>query len=167
MQELLSQIDLETALTAIGVIFTFQLITVLYMVITLRRAASERAKINRDTFGLLKKVEGLVARKQEKIAKEYDRLLEQMTLQVPISIAKEAGNEIFETEKYVLTRLAELEPELKDDGLAMQKMETIIKTMEGLESTVISATSKAVERVLIENRKDLFSDDSNDSQAVG
>lgn len=164
MPEAFISINNETTLLVVGALVLCQAVSVIYTLLVLRSASKERKVLNRETFGLLRKVEGLLARKQEKITKEYDRLLEQMTLQVPVVIAREAGNEIFETEKYVISRLAELELEVHDDEVAMQKMETIIKTMEGLETTIIRATSKAVERVLVENRRELFSDDDSDSQ---
>ncbi|MCI5066340.1 hypothetical protein MRY87_11510 [bacterium] len=132
--------------------------TAITVLLSLRTAAKERTRLNRETFGLLKKVEGLLAQKQEKMKRDYDELLENMTGQVPITIARKVGKDIYETEKSVLMRLAEIEPQLEGDSLAVQKMEAIIKSMEKLETTVIDAASKAVEQTLREKRRTLFSE---------
>lgn len=156
MEMAVSSLTTIQVMIGVGVLCALNFIGVLYTLYSLKKSSIESTRINRETFGLLKKVEGLVARKQERLTREYDQLLEKMATQVPIIVAREAGKEVFEAEKYVLTRLAELEPALSEDAISLQKMETIIKTMEGLENVVIQSTARAVESILVEKRKSLF-----------
>jgi hypothetical protein len=138
-----------------------QLITALFILIVLYRAAKERQEVNRNTFGLLKKIEGLVARKQEKLLEEYDSVLEDLQREIPKAISKKAGLAIYEAERKILTRLAELEPDLKNDKTAINKMNELIKNMEALEASVIHIASEVVKEELLSKRKDIFSDKDN------
>ena len=73
--------------------------------------------------------------------------------------------EIFETEKDILTRLAELEPNLKENPEGKERLEGLVKKMERLEQTVVALASDTVQQVMIESRRELF--DSEKSQLPG
>ncbi len=126
------------------------------LVLALRRFRSERQAVSQELFGLVKKVEGLTATKREQFQRQYDRLLQDLTKRLPTTIASEASTAIFETESLILTRLAELEPNLRRDDISFKKMDDLIKSMEQLEHTLIASTAQTVERVLVESRSGLL-----------
>lgn len=119
----------------------------------LSRAAKERRAVNRHTYGLLKKVEGLVIKKEERLIEEFDLLLDSLGKHIPKAISEKAGLAIYETEKKILTRLAELEPDLKEDEAAISRMNDLIQSMEKLEESVIRIASEVVRNELLEKRK--------------
>ena len=145
-----------TVLLAVAVVF--QLLLTLYMAASLRIAERERARLNRDVFGLLKKIEGLTSSRREQMLRHYDKILEQLSVQLPPAIAEEAGQLIFDTESKILTRLAELEPDLKNDTQSQEKLDELIKSMESLEATIVSLTANTVQSIMARSRKDLFSE---------
>jgi len=147
---------LLTVLLAVAV--GFQLLLTLYMAASLRIAERERARLNRDVFGLLKKIEGLTSSRREQMLRHYDKILEQLSVQLPPAIAEEAGQLIFDTESKILTRLAELEPDLKNDSQSREKLDELIKSMESLEATIVSLTANTVQSIMARSRKDLFSE---------
>jgi hypothetical protein len=145
--------------SALCIAVVLQLVISLYMFGSLRSSAKDRERLNKEMFGLLRKIEGLTASKREQMLKHYDSILETLALRLPPTVASEAGQMIFEMESRLLSRLAELEPALKDDEISQRKMDGIIKSMENLEATIISLTSDTVHKVLAEGRQDLFRED--------
>ena len=141
-----------------GVLFILQTILALHLMLSLRSASKERQRLNREMFGLLRKIEGLTSGKREQMMKHYDKILDDLVTRLPHTIASQAGTSIFETESRILTRLAELEPNLRNDELGRQKMDDLIQSMEGLESLIVSLTAETVQSVMAENRKVLFQD---------
>lgn len=135
-----------------------ELLVALYMFLSLRGASKENAQLNKEMFGLLKKIEGLTATRREQMLRAYDQVLEQLANRLPPTIAAQAGTLIFETESKILTRLAELEPLIKKDDLSRRKMDELIKSMENLEKTIIVLTADTVRNVMMENRHSLFED---------
>jgi len=125
---------------------------------SLRIAAHDRTKLNRELYGLVNKIEGLTANKRDQMLKHYDKILDDLSNRLPPTIASQAGQLIFETESKILSRLAELEPNLKDDELGQRKMDELIKNMENLESTIVNLTSQTVSNVMAQSRKELFDD---------
>lgn len=138
------------------IIGSINALVLLFALLSLSRLRSESLKLNRETFGLLKKVEGLTAQKHHLLAKQFDDLIEKMANQVPVIVGKEATSHLFEIERQIITRLAELEPNLKTDPKAIAHMEEVLRKVELLEEEVIRSTSKAVEKILVEKRKTLF-----------
>ena len=137
-------------------LFFVQLGICIYMSITLRIASKERAEVNKEIFGLTKKIEGLTSSKREQILKSYDKILENLSARLPITIASQTSNLIFEAESKILCRLAELEPNLKENEEGKKKMDELIKSMEGLEQTLVSLTTDAVKKVFVESRTTLL-----------
>ena len=146
-------------LIGIGGLLLFQLLTTLFMAITLWAASRDRASLSKEMFGLMRKIEGLTANERDLMLKHYDNILEDLSSRLPSSIAAQAGDMIFQTESQVLTRLAELEPNLASDEDTRLRMDKLIQSMENLEARVVSITAEAVENVMAENRRDLFKGD--------
>ncbi|RMG44184.1 MAG: hypothetical protein D6719_02325 [Candidatus Dadabacteria bacterium] len=134
-----------------------QLALSLYMAASLKAASKERYRLNREMFGLLKKLEGLTSSRREKFMKHYDRLMETLTTRLPAQVASRASQSILETEKRIIARLAELEPDLNDEN-SKEKMDRLIKQMEALEETVVALTADTVHEVLSDGKKLLFTD---------
>lgn len=133
--------------------------TSVYMLINIKAASRERNKLNREIFGLTKKIEIMTSGQRELALKHYDRILAKLTHRLPGKIAEETGETIFATESRILSRLAELEPQLKTDITAKKKMEELIKNMEELERKVVSTTIEAVHKVMLESRGELLQEE--------
>lgn len=141
---------------AIGIV---QLLTCCLLLMAQRSLKQEAAALNKETFGLLRRFEGLTASKREKILKEYDRMLEELSNRLPTTIAAQASQRIFETESRILNRLAELEPVLKEDKMSQNRMDELIRSMEQLEEALVGSTAETVKKVFLETRSSLFSED--------
>lgn len=142
----------EVVLLLIGVALLAQIGLATYMAISLRVAARERHQLSKELFGLVRKVEGLTAHRRESILRHYDKMLETLSYRIPTTVAAQASSAIVDAESKILNRLIELEPQLKDDQVARRKMEDIVRSMEGLEQTLIALTSDTVRRVMLEGR---------------
>lgn len=119
-----------------------------YVLLIMRRTAKEVRDTHRELFGLMRKIEGMTSDKREALQfaiKEISGVLEQ---KLPEMISNRTGEYIFETEKVILQRLAELEPNFKNDMVAQAKMNELIQMMESLERTVTGITEQAVKEVL-------------------
>lgn len=127
----------------------------LYLLLAFRRANKEQSKIEREMFGLVKKLEGLTANKRENILRHYDQMLEQLETRLPSAVAARASELIFDTESRILNRLAEIDPSLKSNEEGKKKLNELIVTMESLEDTVVTTASDAVRKVILENRQRL------------
>ena len=157
------EIPISAILLAAGAVFvTLQLALSIFMLISLRISSKERSLLNREMFGLLKKLEGLTATRREQMVRHYDRMLEGLMKRLPPTIAAQTGQVIFDTESKILTRLAELEPSLKADESSRKKMDELIKSMESLDHTLISCTADTVRAVMAESRRSLLEDESMD-----
>lgn len=143
-------------LIALGV---FQLLISIILVSSVKNLNRETHTLLKEAYGCLRKIEGLTASRREQLQKQYDKIMEQLTARLPVIIASQASASIFETEKKILTRLAELEPNLKDDAGAQRKLNDLIKSMEDLEHTVVSLTAESVRKVLSDSKGDFFSSD--------
>lgn len=153
------EISHDIALVGAGVVAVLLClhgIVSLYLLNSLRRANAERAALHREVFGLVRKLEGLTAGKREQMTKQFDRLLDDLAIRLPTAVAAQAGQTIFDTESRILTRLAELEPNLKDDAAAREKMDDLIRSMENLETTIVTVTADTVQNVVAANRQSLF-----------
>ena len=159
--------NLELPITAIllaagAVLVTLQLALSIIMLISLRISSRERALLNREMFGLVKKLEGITASRREQMLRHYDRMLEGLMKRLPPTIAAQTGQVIFETESKILTRLAELEPSLKTDEDTQKKMNELIKSMESLDRTLVACTADTVRSVMAESRRSLLDDEAMD-----
>lgn len=137
----------------------FQLLISIILVSSVKNLNKETHALLREAFGCLRKIEGLTASRREQLQRQYDKIMEQLTARLPVIIASQASASIFETEKKILTRLAELEPNLKNDVTAQRKLNELIKSMEDLEQTVVNLTSESVRKVLADSKGDFFPDD--------
>lgn len=143
-----------------GLIIGLQIILSICLVVALRVAGRERIAIHREIFGLVKRLEGLTANRREQVLKHYDAILDNLSKTLPPTIAAQTSDIIFDTESKILTRLAELEPNLKHDELSRRKMDDLIKNMENLEKTIVVLASDTVRRVMTESRRVLLDDTS-------
>jgi hypothetical protein len=135
------------------------------VIFSLVKAGKERSAVHREMFGLMKKIEGLTSSRRDQLLKEYDKILESLTHRLPPIIASQASASIFETESRILTRLAELEPNLKRDDPSFKKMDDLIQSMERLEQTLVTSTAETVEKILIESRTGLLAQESKEFEA--
>lgn len=158
MAEIISQ-NLLLGLTVLGALFAFQFIVAIYMAICLRASAKERTSLNKEMFGLVKRIEALTSNRREQMLKHYDRILSNLATRLPSTIAAQASQRIFETESKILARLAELEPNLKQDDQSRRKMDELIRSMENLEQTIVALTAEAVRKVMVDSRSDLLDDE--------
>ena len=147
-------------------IIGIQVLVMVSMFFTLHRDAKEKAQLNKECFGLMKKIEGLTANRREQVAKHYDKMLETLSNRLPTIVAAEASALIYETEKKILMRLAELEPTLKDDKESQKKMDDLIKTLENLEQTIVNLTAHAVKRVMVEGRRSVLDGQENEDVSL-
>lgn len=139
-----------------AVVAAAQFLAAVLVLIAIWRASRDRAAHAREMFGLMKKIEGLTAARRDRIAAEYDRMVESLSLRLPTAVASKTGELVFETEQRILARLAELEPNLKANPDAREKMEELIRSMEDLEGSMVTIAADAVHQVMSENRRDLF-----------
>jgi hypothetical protein len=144
---------------AVGLIVALQLLLTISMLISLRFSSRERVLINKEMYGLVRKLEGLTASRREQMLKHYDMMLEGLSTRLPPTIAAQTSQMIFDAESKILARLAELEPNLKDDEIARKKMDELIKTMESLERTIVVLAADAVKNVMVESRRSLLDED--------
>jgi len=165
MSELMSDTTLLVAVI-LGAAVVLQFVLGIYMAASLRIASCERARLNKEMFGLLRKIEGLTAGRREQMLKHYDTILDEISNRLPPTVAAEAGQMIFEMESKILSRLAELEPNLGEDEASLKKMEGLIKSMEGLEATLVSLTANTVRSVMASRRRDLFYDPISDEEQL-
>ena len=149
----------QIGVTVITLACIVQLFTSLYMALSLRSASRERNSLNKEMFGLVKRIEAMTSSRREQMLKHYDKILSNLAMRLPPTIAAQASQTIFETESKILARLAELEPALQNDEIGKRKMEELIKSMESLEQTVVTITSEAVRKVMLESRSDLMEED--------
>ncbi len=149
---------------AAGIIITLQLVLTFSMLFSLRSAQKERNQIHREMYGLVKKLEGLTASRREQMVKQYDAILDVLTTRLPPAVAAQTSQAIFETESKILSRLAELEPNLKDDAVGKKKMDELIKSMESLEKTIVALAADTVRNVMVEGRR-VFFDDERDFES--
>jgi len=127
--------------------------------------AQEQRTLNKEMFGLLKKIEGLTAQRREQILTQFDKLVESLTNRIPALVAAQASDKIFETESKILTRLAELEPSLSNEE-HKDKLDDVIHSMEALEKTLIAHTATAVHQVMLESRRSIFDEDIENSNLL-
>ena len=138
------------------ILLLLQFAVVVYMAISLRIAGREREVIHREIFGLVRRMEGLTSHRREQIIKHYDKMLDTLSCRLPTAVASQASQVIFDAESRILQRLAELEPELRNDEIGRRKMDDLIKSMENLEHTLVSITSDTVRKVMVEGRAKLL-----------
>lgn len=146
--------------TVLGALTLIQLILAIYMGVSLRLAAKERASLNKEMFGLVRRIEALTSNRREQMLKHYDRILANLTMRIPSTVAAQASQTIFEAESKILARLAELEPDIKNDEISRRKMDDLIRSLESLEQTIVALTSEAVRKVMVDSRSDLFDEDA-------
>jgi hypothetical protein len=118
----------------------------------------ERSLQRRELLHITQKIEFLTAPVRERVVGHYDGVLADLIERVPTVIAREAGGKIFETESRIISRLAELEPNLKGDPRTREKMNGLIESMESLEATVSAAAADTVRTTLNEARRGLVAE---------
>jgi hypothetical protein len=146
----------------IALFIGLQLLVGIAILIGSRAAARERHLLHKEMYGLVKRIEGLTANRREQILKHYDEMLEHLATRLPPTIAAHTSNAIIETESKILQRLAELEPSLGNDESSRRKMDELIRSMEGLEKTIVALAADTVQRVMAEGRRSLIEAGSSD-----
>lgn len=137
-----------------------------FIVLHLRATAQRHDRLHNQTFALMKKVEGFTAPKREEVLRNFDELLERLRTELPHQLTAEVGERIFEAETKILSRLAELEPNLAEDEVARRKMEELIRSMEQLEAKITVTAVDAVISVLRDTRHTLFIEPAHEPLVV-
>jgi hypothetical protein len=159
MTELSNQILPLGLAGLVGLFIGLQLILTAAILMSLRASARERSQLNKEMFGLVKRIEGLTSNRREQMLKHYDGMLEMLSTRLPPTIAAHTSQVIIDTESKILNRLAELEPNLRDDETSRKKMDELIASMEHLEQSIVASASDTVQRVMAEGRRSLLDDD--------
>jgi hypothetical protein len=159
MTELSNQILPLGLAGLVGLFIGLQLILTAAVLMSLRASARERSQLNKEMFGLVKRIEGLTSNRREQMLKHYDGMLEMLSTRLPPTIAAHTSQVIIDTESKILNRLAELEPNLRDDETSRKKMDELIASMEHLEQSIVASASDTVQRVMAEGRRSLLDDD--------
>lgn len=136
-----------------------QLFAAIYTAANNRAASRERNQLNKEIFGLMKRIEALTSSSRKQVLSHYDKILSELTIKVPAAVAMQAGQNIFDTESKILCRLAELDPASQADDLTRRKMDDLIKSMENLEQTVVAIAAEAVRKALLEGRSHLLDEE--------
>jgi hypothetical protein len=131
----------------------------IWVIVCVRSMGKENQNLNKEMFGLVKRIEGLTSHRRDQVLGQFDKLVEHLSSRIPTMVAAKASERIFETESTILKRLAEIDPELANEE-GKEKLDSLIHSMESLEKTVISHTATAVHQVMLENRKSLFEEES-------
>ena len=149
------------ALWILGCVTVFQVLAIATLISSFHRLKKETSELLKETHGCMRKIEGLTASRREAFVKQYEKLHEQLTTRVPITVASHASTSIFEAEKKILTRLAELEPQMKADPVSLRKFDDLIRTMEDLEQTIVTLTAESVKKVLHDSRGDFLAEEES------
>ena len=151
--------EILTALLGASITTAFFLLLLMgYVAASLRQGNRERESLHREMHGILRKLDAITSEKRELFAKEFDQIIETLSVRVPAVVASEAGERIFEAESKILSRLSKLEGDVTAGSDEQKDMEDLIKSMEKLDTELVSAASDAVHDVLIESRERFFSD---------
>ena len=129
-----------------------------WVVFCVRSMSKENQKLNKEMFGLVRRIEGLTSHRRDQVLNQFDKLVENLSLRIPTMVAAKASERIFDTESTILKRLAELDPEIANEE-GKEKLDNLIQSMESLEKTLVSHTATAVHQVMLENRKSLFEEE--------
>ncbi len=146
----------------LGLFIGLQLLVAVAVLVSIRSSARERNVLHKEMYGLVRRIEGLTSHRREQILKHYDGMLENLSMRLPPAIAAHTSSAILETESKILHRLAELEPSLGQDEGSRRKMDELIRSMEGLEKTIVALAADTVQRVMAEGRRSLLDGDRND-----
>lgn len=138
----------------------------LITLLSLKSSQSDRRELYKEMYGLLKKIEGLTASRREQMIRHYDSILDNLAIRLPPTVAAQTSDLILETEGKILARLAELEPNLREDDAARKKMEELVRSMEKLEHAIVAITSDTVRQVLNDSRRELFEDHSSKQSSL-
>lgn len=149
---------MELSLTICIVSLCASVLAVIWSLGIVRAANKEHRRLNREMFGLVRKIEGMTSHKREQVLHHFDKLVETLANRIPTLVAAEAGEKIFETESAILRQLAELQPQPESEE-EREKLDMLIKNMEALESTVVAHTASAVHQVMQENRRVIFEEE--------
>ena len=149
---------LDSTSLLFGAFAAVQLFAALAVYQYVRSIAKEHHLLTRELFGALKKIEGYTAHRREQMVRHYDEMLVKLQQEVPRTISERTSDLVFDTERRILTRLAELEPNLKGDAESLEKMDSLIQSMERLEASVSLAAADAANAVLGEGRKILLTE---------
>ena len=147
---------LDTSLSLVVAIFlgliVLQVIVAVYVTVVLLIGSKGSKRINRETFGLLKKIEGLSAEKHERLEIALDNLLDDLMEKLPVTVAGRLGDELLQLENHVLRHLAEIDPDLASLEGENERVSKLLRSMERLEDAVVRAAADTVQRVLLEQK---------------
>ena len=135
------------------------LLLTLFLFGTIRAGREKSEAVGKELYGTLKKIEGMLAGRRAQILKEYDKMVQSLSLRLPTVIASNAGDRIFETERNLLQCLAEIDPLIKEEN-HKEKLDELIRNMESLQDMISSLVTDTVRKVLEEARTEIASDDS-------
>ena len=125
-----------------------------YLYISSRASHKAMNDSVRELYGIMKKIEGLTATRREQLMLEFDRIVQTLSLRLPTVVSAHVGDAVFDAESKILKRLAEVDPSIKDEK-NKEKMDELIKSLEGLQESLVTVTTETVRKALLDARKDL------------
>lgn len=132
----------------------FNVLLVAYLLLSLRSARRASQEVVKEIYGTMKKIEGFTAGRREQMLREYDRVMQNLSVRLPTVIAAEAADSIFETESKILTRLAEIDPFIREEK-HKEQINELIRSMENLQETLVKLLGETAMKVLTEARKEI------------
>ena len=160
----LAQISGSTLVGLMVIVLALQISVALYLLGKFQFASKEQSRLYHELFGILRKIEGLSSGRRALIAHNLDILLEQLVKQLPSRIAAEAGEIIYKTESSMLKALADLEPNLPQLPGMKERVEKLVVSMEGLESTVVLLTTETVRQAILDTKRSILDADSHEDR---
>lgn len=146
-------------------VLVLQASVILFLLHRFKASHSTQEKLYQELFGLTRKIEGLSSGRRALIAYHLDMLLERLVKQLPSRISAEAGDVIFRTESSMLKTLADLEPNLPQLPGMKDRVESLVSSMERLESTVVSVTGEAVRQAIFDTKRSILEADSHEDRS--
>ena len=123
------------------------------LIVGMRSGVREREKHRRELGRLREKVEILTAPSTARYLSECNTLFSELLQSLPAVVKRQAGAQIFDIESRILTRLAELEPDLRRDPHSRGRMNELIESMESLEGAVCTIAAETLQGGLQEAHK--------------
>lgn len=142
------------------ILLASQLFTFFLIWSSIRQSHRERLVTDKELYGLIRRVEGMTASKQEQVLLYFDELLEGMHTKLPLAIAEEAAGLIRDVESNILSKISHIELSRASQNREQAEHTTdLMLAVESLESTVQKLTANAVHNIMSNTRRHLFSPD--------
>jgi hypothetical protein len=95
-----------------------------------------------DIHGSVARVESMTLPHRAEFFTQYDKVLASLSERLPRRVSKAVSERLIDIERDVLTRLAELDPHLRDPSVRA-KFDQLVLRMEELENAIVTETERA------------------------